>query len=348
MVQSNNDSKNNFYIGRVEREIMDQSFVGLMGTAVDEPGYNNYVLAGDWKIIRAPLTIEGQLAWSDTDELDGSSGLGYARVTYYKNNISASYRYSFLERYFYTAAGYVTSQVINLAFTPLSYRSHLISTSYEWQLNKYGFQTITPSFSTYVRHNYDNQRLQRNFSPYLSVAFNNNIGFTLSSSIDEILWENNYYDIYTVGVNLWANPTGYLGANAYYSEGKALDYWNVRSVWQKNFNLGISWNPIQQLEIIPSVTHASQYEYQHGPKTYGQWIGLMRIGFQFNKNAFIKIFLQGNDYTDRYTTNFLFGYILSPGSTVYLACNSSYWDGPNVFKAVDEVIFLKISYKFGL
>ena len=149
-------------------------------------------------------------------------------------------------------------------------------------------------------------------------------------------------------MNVWANPTGYLGASLSYSEGKALDYWNVRTVWQKNFNLGIGWNPIQQLEIMPSVSHASQYEYQHGPETYSQWVGLLRIGYQFNKNAFTKVFLQSNDYSEIYVANVLLGYILSPGSTVYLAYNSSYWDGEGNFQAVDEVLFLKISYQLGL
>nr|MBN2278561.1 hypothetical protein [candidate division Zixibacteria bacterium] len=342
------DSKDNFLVARVEREIMDQSFMGFMVTSVDRPAYNNIVAAGDWNIKMAPLTFSGQLALSDTDTLDGPSGLGQAKISFYRYNINAAYRYSFIEKHFYTAAGYVTPQVVDMYYTPLSYRTHLFSANYEWQINKYSLQTITPSFSTYVRHDYDGRRLMRNYSPYLNINLNRNIGFTFSSSIDEILWENEYFDLYAFGVNLGVNPTGYLGANVYYAEGKALDYWNIRSVWQKEFNLGISWNPIRQLEILPSVSHASQYEYQHGPETYSQWIGLLRIGYQFNKNAFTKIFVQGNDYSDIYVGNFLLGYILSPGSTLYLAYNSNYRDSDDDFSVIDRIIFLKLSYQFRL
>jgi hypothetical protein len=336
------NNKDDYFVARCEREIMKQSSIGIMTTYVDGRDRYNATYSLDWKIKRGPFSLDGQLAKSKTKHCDDLDWKGTAGLRYYRNNLSISYDHSFYEKNFFADAGFIYPLVVDLNFTPFSYRADQIGSNYDWYINNNYIQKITPYVSYYIQHDYDGLMLARVVAPSLTFSFQKNIGMSVSYRFERSLWENRYFNKYASGVSFWANPGGHLGVSAYYQEGQDIDYWNVVSVWQKNFNFGITWNIGEKLELIPSINHVSQYEYQHGPRTYNQWNGLLRIGLHFNKDIFIKAFLQGNDYSDYYMANLLFGYTFLPGSTFYLAYNSNYVG--RYIKSDSRFLFAKFSY----
>jgi hypothetical protein len=334
-------NKDDYFVARCEREIIRQSSIGLMTTYVDSKDRYNATYALDWKMKRAPFSLDGQLAKSKTNDINNLDWKGLTKLGYYRNNLSISYCHSFYERNFFADAGFIYPLVVDLNFTPFSYRTDQFGSNYDWFINNSYIQKISPDVSYYIRHDYDGLMLARVVSPSLTFSFQKNIGMSVSYRFERSLWENRYFNKYVYGISSWANPSGHFGVSSYYQEGQDLDYWNAASVWQKNFDFGITWNIGENLELIPSVNHISQYQYQHGPRTYNQWNGLLKIGLHFNKNVFMKAFLQSNDYLKYYMANFLFGYTFLPGSTFYLAYNSNYVG--KYLKSDSRFLFTKIS-----
>jgi len=347
----NNDlmkHKDDFVIARCEREVMTQSHVGAMLTYVGKKERRNTTGSIDWRLIRGSFTLSGQVAKSDTKGYEGLDWKGSIQTAFARNNIKLTYSYAFYEMNFAADAGFVYPIVVDLMFTPFSYRTHMVKTGYSWYINRHSIQSISAMVDGYVQHDYNGTPLVRNLTPAVSIGFERNIGITLSSYFERRLWEHRYFDRHLYAISASVNPRGYLGAFVYYEEGQDLSYWDVASVWQKFFTFDVTWNPIQKLEIIPSVSHISQYEHQHGRRTYNQWNGSLRAGYQFTKDMFAKIFLQGNGYADFYTANVLFGYTFLAGSTLYLAYNSDYLEVKDKFNAVNRILFVKVSMLWSL
>ncbi len=335
------DNKDDYLIARCEREIIKQSSVGIITTYTKSKDRHNAALSLDWKLLKGPLAFDGQIARSNTKGFQGLDWEGTGSFSYYRDRLSVSYSHSFYERNFFADAGFVYPLVVDTNSTPFSYRTDQIHSNYVWNTNNRYIQKITPIISYYIQHNYDGLMLARVVAPSLMVSFQKNIGLSASYRFERSLWESRYFNKYAFGISSWANPGGHFGISIYYQEGQDLDYWNIASIWQRNFNFGITWNVGEKLELIPSINHVSQYEYQHGPRTYNQWNELLRIGLHFNKDIFIKAFLQGNDYSDYYMANFLLGYTFLPGSTFYLAYNSNY--AGKYLKSNSRFLYAKMS-----
>jgi len=345
--QDNNDydaHKDDYAIARYEQEFMDQSHMGVMATYVNKINDYNYTYSTDWNIIKGAFTFGGQIAKSNTKNISRLDWRGTGHINYYKNNLYMSYGHSFYERNFNAYAGFLTPPVVDRNYTPFSYRTDGIETNYSWYINKHSIRSFTPGISYYIWKDYEGKKIIGRFSSSLSLYFNKNVNISFGYYYNEQLWENEYHDIYSFSFSAWGNPQGNLGFNIYYNEGRDLDYWNSVTVWEKQLNLSFTWHPNQEIEISPSLSHISQYQYQHGPRTYNQWNELLRLGYQFNKDMFLKVFLQGNSYSDYYTANFLFGYTFLPGSTMYLAYNSNYnYTTDKRFKPENKTLFFKIS-----
>lgn len=118
-------------------------------------------------------------------------------------------------------------------------------------------------------------------------------------------------------------------------------------MWQRYLSVDLLIKPNKKLELVPSVYHISQYQSQHGRRTYNQWNWLLRTGYHFNKNMFTKVFVQGNTQADWYTANFLFGFTFLPGSTLYLAYNSDYLEVGRKLVTKNSIVFTKISFLVG-
>jgi len=343
------DNKDNYWVGRTEVEIFKQSQIGLMSTYVDKvDGYYNGTVAADWQIIRGPFVLIGQLAKSDTKDVSRLQWNGTSKFRFVRNNILAEYQYMFFEKNFRADAGLINNLVVDLTFAPLSYRTHYFKLSHDWYINRLQTQDISSGLIAYVRHDYNGRLLMRTIYPTVYFGFTNNISLSLNAQFDKKLWENQYFNNYVYSFNFYANPSGYFGGGLYYQEGKTLDYWGVTSVWQKYLSASLVWNPSPSLEINPAVLHLSQYAYQHGPRTYNQWNGVLRIGYHFSSEMFLKVFLQGNGYNDYYTANLLFGYEFSPGSTLYMAYNSDYLYMDKDFDPYDRIVFAKLSILMAL
>ena len=346
--QDNNlltNHKDDYLVARCERQVAKQSAVGLMTTYSRSLERYNATAAVDWKLLSGPMRLEGQIARSDTREFRNLAWKGWTELTYYRNNMAFWYSHSLYERNFFADAGFIYPLVVDLNNSAFSYRTDQLGANYNWFTNGKYFQKISPYASFYIQHNYDGTMIARAVDPSLTITFQNNIGFTVSYRFERSLWENRYFNKYAAGLSFSANPGGHFGVSAFYQEGKDLDYWNVVSVWQRNLSLGIAWNIGERLELIPSAEHVSQYKFQHGPRTYNQWNGLLRIGYHFTKNVFMKAFLQSNSYYETYLANFLLGYTFLPGSTFYLAYNSNY--SGKYLMSRSRFLFAKLSYLIG-
>ncbi|MCX6829820.1 MAG: DUF5916 domain-containing protein [candidate division Zixibacteria bacterium] len=335
------DCKDDFVIARLERQFMKQSHLGGMITYVKGRNRHNGNLAADWQIIKGSFSFSGQIVKSDTKNYEKMDWKGTTSLFFTRSNFSFELKHSFYERNFFADAGFVFPVVVDLNFTPFSYRTNSLDIYYDLYINKHHFQTVSTIVKSYLQHDYDGRLLTRNIAPQVIVQMDKNINFRIGSTLNRQLWENRYFDIYTVNLQFSANPSGYFGVSGYYEEGQTFDYWSVKVVWQRYVNLALIWNAGKKLELVPSVIYMSQYEAHYGRRTYNQWNGLLRVGYHFNKNIFFKAFVQGNGMDKYYMGNFLFGYTFLPGSTFYLAYNSNYFGAD--FKPDTRILFAKIS-----
>ncbi len=341
------DHRDDYVVARLERNIMSQSHLGGMMTYVKGRTHENTVLAGDFRMIRNSVSVSGQVAQGRRPGQESNNYRGTANLGFNRNNLALSYDYSFHERNFHADAGFISPLVIDLMYTPISYRTNRLTADYQLYVNRHHLQSVGAHLSGTLQHAYGGRPLTRQVSSSLSFSFDRNLGFAFGPTFDDKRWEGRMFNMATYFLSAWANPSGLISSSVYYEEGRGLDYWNVASVWQRYLSVDLSINPSKKLELIPSVYHISQYQSQHGRRTYNQWNWLLRTGYHFNKNMFMKVFVQGNTQADWYTANFLFGFTFLPGTTLYLAYNSDYLDIGRTLVTKNSIVFTKISFFVG-
>ncbi len=340
--------KEHFGVVRLERDILAQSRIGFIGTAKETDGRHNRVAAVDWRIIHKSILFEGQAAKSFSNTNGRLTWIGNSSVNFGRNNWNLLYSYRFQESRFEAASGFVTPMYSGLDMEPVSYREHLGSVSYTWQVNNGWLRRVTPYGRYSLAELYLGSPLDRGGYVRLTTEFSGNVTAEFGTRRNQTLWEKTSHDTYDYYVSVSANPTKYFTSSAQVAEGQALDYWNAQTVWQREESLSLSLRPSPRVEVSPSINHVCQYVERGGTRTLSQWIGVLQGAYNSSSDLFIRAFLQWNSESDYFTANLLLGYTFLPGSTFYLAYNSGYDNGEQTFAKDSEIVFGKISYLLSL
>jgi len=341
---------NDYDVGaiRVSQSILTNSQVGCLLTSRSSSGYYNRVAAADWDIQFNGFKVVGQIARSWNDDLSGLPWMGYGSLAYIRNDIMLAYGYGQTESNFMTDLGFVNPLYTGWDLRPISYRKHRAIGSYTWQINNGWLRRINPSIVFDTKKTYTHEEASRDISTGFSTEWEKNITVSFYLNQERTLWENQHFKQYSYDFSVSANPDARIMASAMYSEGQALNYWAVSTVWQKFAYAEIEFTPTAKLQISPALQLVRQYDKRGGAELYRQTNHLIRIGYAFSSKVFSRIFAQHNSNNDHYAVNFLLGITYLPGSTFYLAYNSGYVNTNNTLTKESEILFAKLSYYWDL
>ncbi len=337
-------SRSHYYVARVNRDIGDQSNLGVI--FADRQYLNSFNrnggidyrtrLAGRW-------TLSGQGVTSETQNTDNSwlSGQAWVQgVSYSDLHTSFWFDYNDIARGYLTQTGFFTRPDIRETNGRFSYtfrpkHSHLLSHSFSFYSERIWDHTGLP--------------LDYYFSPSYSFNFKNNTGLSLFADIGQdrlrpsdysALPHNVEYHSQIAGFSFYTAPTPSVSMGYTGYAGRTVNYSPPNGTGP--FPLGVASDNLH-FEVKPakSLDLASSYEFDHfsdpatGDVAYDNHQIVERWNLQMNKAwsvNFIGMYLAtlpNSTYTSLTDTKDLYGnllltYLPHPGTAFYLGFTTDY------------------------
>lgn len=146
--------------------------------------------------------------------------------------------------------------------------------------------------------------------------------------------------------SLFSAPFSWLSGRVMYSFGRSIyysdePYLGYRTSLQTELNL----RPLTSILLSYSFENTDFYEKKGGEKVYQVMILSQRLNIQFNKNLFLRIITDYNDYHQKIYLSGLIGYELNPGTVFYLGVEDNREkDITGHFLSTGRYYFMKFSY----
>jgi hypothetical protein len=187
---------------------------------------------------------------------------------------------------------------------------------------------------------------------------------TRVAHVDE-RWHSTVYDRWRydleIGNSLWRPLTAEFEATLedgiYYGDSDSTSYLG----WQERYNLAATARPSPRLTSEVAVTRSRFALERGGERVYEQWLVGAKTTWQFTRRLYARVYPQYERLTEwaqprlylapattseRFDVDALLGYVLHPGSVVYLGINGDFDKIGNRQRATGRTVFLKISYVF--
>jgi hypothetical protein len=344
----------NFPVLRYKRTLKDDSFLGVIGTAVEKDNSVNMVYGADGQIRVNPNTVfEFNGLYSYTN--DTASGISKkpgqsVGLSLHSEQRNIDYRLSTsnVSEFFVSQTGFVTRTGVSIftgSVTPKLYTDSKIFRRFDFGL-----------YSSQTRDNiYDKWETYNSFSiaSLLGGTYRANIRANYSSEI----YLNEKFN--TSGFQ--ATVTGRIGTKI----NGSLIYRNRLSPYYANLSQGyghtyladFKYLPFEKLHTQVTVTYQNLFLSSDDSKIFDYLIARGRITYQVNKYLFFRGILEYNDYKKSLMTDFLASFTYIPGTVFHIGYGSFYerkeWDGSDYIESSNMMemkrgFFLKISYLFRL
>jgi len=201
--------------------------------------------------------------------------------------------------------------------------------------------------------NLDGVRKRNWVSPYLWGRFTKqtyvNIGYNLSS---ERFQGIEFSGMHTWDINLQSNFSDPVSFYSYASFGRSIarneDIPKIGKLAAYGGQLTIK--PLDRLILETSFNSQTMRDLQDNSAIFSGYIVRNRLNFQFNRNLFLRLVTQYNQFDDAIQIDPLITYRINAFSAIYLGSthNMQEFDGRTDFTQTSRQFFLKVKYLFQL
>ena len=352
-----------FNIGRATYDIGESSNIGVMltdhrtdapdsgaATAAYPGRSSNTVASLDAKFRLAPsLFVNGQFAHSASriDTVSGNSGApfsdhlaegavlwedGIRRAYLYQDYVGADFRADagFLSRIDYRETGYVAHVIVR--------------PENRW------LRSWKPTSNGDIIRDTRGELEERRLAGAIEWVFQKQTwAETRVAHVDE-RWHSTLYDrwryIGSVGNSLWRPLSlqfdAVLEDGIFYGDADSTSYLG----WQEYYALGATLRPSPRLTAELSTTRSRFSRERGGEEVYDIWLVGAKATYQFTRRLYMRLYPQYDSDAEHLAIDGLLGYVIYPGSVVYLGLNSGFDRIDNRQRATAGTLFFKLSYVF--
>ena len=172
---------------------------------------------------------------------------------------------------------------------------------------------------------------------------------TRVAHVDE-RWLSTMYDrwryIGSLGNSLWRPLSVQLDAvledGIFYAESDSASYLG----WQELYSLAATLRPSPRLTSALTLTRSRFARERRGEEVYDLWLVGAKTTYQFTRRLSMRLYPQYDSQSEHFIADGLLGYVIHPGSVVYLGLNSGFDRIENRRRATGRSVFLKLSYVF--
>ena len=116
--------------------------------------------------------------------------------------------------------------------------------------------------------------------------------------------------------------------------------------WQETYGLGATARPSPQLTSELTATRARFLRERGGQKVYDFWLLGAKTTYQFTRRLYARLYPQYDTDSERLDVDGLLGYVLHPGSVLYLGMNGDLDKLGDRHRPTGRTVFFKASYLF--
>jgi hypothetical protein len=334
-----------FAIARVNRDIFNQSTIGLIYTDWEWPGAKEFNRIGgiDTRLKFSPnWTGSFQLVASSTQNQDGSYHAGPASkadVSYTSTHLDYEGIYSDISPGFFTDTGFVNRVDI---------RDMKHTVNYRFRPKKGPLLSWGPTVYTDNVWAHDGTRLDTYYSPGLYMAFKGQSYLVIDPYVEfrerlrpsdyPALFENQDYHEHQSNISFGTSYLPKVTVQGYYQWGDGVNFvppLNTPPVLQSEDlgNLLVSFLPAHRLKIDNTYLYERLRDRFTGESIFDNHILRSKWNWQFNQQLSLRLILQYTatlanpaltslQTTKQLNTDFLITYLVHPGTAIYVGYNS--------------------------
>jgi hypothetical protein len=341
-----------FPVLRYKRSLKDDSYLGVIGTAVEKENSSNMVYGADGQIrVNQSTLFEFHGLYSYTN--DTASGFNKKPGQAYSIFIHSERRdldynigVSNLTEFFNSQTGFVTRTGVTSimgGITPKLYTDSRIFRRFDFGL--YTNQTKDNIYDKWETYN------SLTVAALLGGTFKANIRYNYSSEI----YLNEKFNTSGFHVGLTGRVGTKIDGSFTYNNRQSIYYSTLSQGYGNSFLADIRYLPFEKLHTQITLTYQNLFLKSDNSRIYNYLIARGRITYQINKYLFLRWILEYNDFRKSLVTDFLVSFTYIPGTVFHLGYGSFYeqkkWDGSDYVQSdnlmeMERGFFLKISYLF--
>jgi hypothetical protein len=354
------DSGENSRLGvLVTAHLRDQAPEGMILTGVPPPfvqGGANLVAAGDAKLRLAPrLFFTGQLAWSST-RFDSSARADGGQIVAHDEFRDVAYtgslRYADGTTEVELFQNYVGPDFRDESgFVPrVDMRRTGINSSVTLRPENHWLRSLEPILDGYAIHNHSGGLEEWWVSPMVDwlLRRQNHVHTMYVRSMER--WLSTDYTLNTYILNLdtsrWRSVTPALalqvGDGIWYGETSAESFRG----WSENVNASLTLRPSPRLTAELTASRQLFTRSRGGEEVSDVWVLGGKTTFQFTRRLYARIYPQFDTGSQHLDADGLLGYVLHPGSVIYLGVNGDYDHTFGRQRPTQRSVFFKVSHRF--
>lgn len=172
---------------------------------------------------------------------------------------------------------------------------------------------------------------------------------TRASHVDEV-WLDTQYErwryIVSASNSLW-RPLSFgldltFEDGIFYAASDSASYLG----WQESAYLYATARPSPRLTSELSATRSRFLIERGGEEIYDIWLLGAKTTYQFTRRLYLRLYPQYDTFADHFDADALIGYVLHPGSVLYLGMTGDFDKIADRRRATQRSLFLKVSYVF--
>jgi hypothetical protein len=381
-VGSGNDAgptaEGTFWIGRASLDLGEQSSVGLLATGhqTDSPdpfggsdgvarlgAAGNLVLAADARLRLSPRwTLTGQ--WlgtrthADTVELGiDTLTLGFAsserRGARHGNGWTSSLAYTDGVRSLEVSHQWLDPDVrVETGFLPrVDMRESAIESSFFVRPENAWLRSLQPIFDGYVIHDHTGALQEWWVSPMIDWVLERNTHVHTMWERSREHWRGRDHERRTwtlIADNSWWRPLAVsagleVGDGIWYGASDAESFLG----WLEEYEFEATVRPSPRL-TAECVAERTRFTARGRGTLFDVWTLGAKTTVQFTRRLYVRFYPQFDTGSEHLDLDALAGYVVHPGSVVYLGVNGGFDGQLGVTRDTRRALFLKVSYRFGI
>jgi hypothetical protein len=365
-----------FHIGRLAYDLGESSRLGLLvaghrrenfGDDVPQEvvlegpvaqGGHNLVFAGDARLrLARTWFFTGQLAWSDS-RVDSSydtrgehvvrhgmlSDVGYdARVRFADGIRSAELFQSYLGPEFRDESGFLSR---------VDVRTTGINTHFFSRPENHVLRSMQPILDGYAVHDHTGGLQEWWVSPMVDWLFQKQSHMHTMYVREMQRWLGRDYELNTYILNLDNSLWRPLALSFQMEVGEGIFYAGSSDAsyrgWRESYVYEATARPDPRLtsELVAQNSRFSRS--RGGAEVYDVWALGAKTTFQFTRRLYARVYPQYDTGEHHLDADALVGYVLHPGSVLYLGVSSDYERLEGRHRPMRRTLFFKASHRFGI
>lgn len=343
-----------FPVMRYKRSLKDDSYLGVIGTAVLKDNSSNMAYGADGMLrLNKSTVLEFNGLFSNTN--DTAAGIdkkpGQALGIYLhseQRNIDYALTGGTVSEFFISQTGFVTrtgTSSFSGSVTPRIYTDSKIFRRFDFSF-----------YSSQLRDNiYDK------WETYNSISFISLLGGTLRTNLrfnySTEVFMNEKFNTSGVQFTLSGQVGTKVNAGLMYRKRQTPIYGSLSQGYGSYYLADIRYLPFEKLHTQITLTFQDLYNKPDKSKVFDYLLARGKLTWQVNKYLFFRGILEYNDYRESLKTDFLASFTYIPGTVFHIGYGSFYerkeWDGSDYIAGsrlmeMKRGFFVKISYLFRL